>query len=113
MRTGLVRHSAMPAVCSILALAAGCGAFTNPDEFASIDTVDKTCLDLWSLVHFGSGYYIGRGLDDEGVVDTVALLTAYEGFEPHFWPGADETQLNQECDIVVGTIGWLFQSLSQ
>ncbi|MHC4698366.1 MAG: hypothetical protein ACYTFA_16660 [Planctomycetota bacterium] len=89
----------------------GCGAF-SPPLFAINDnkTTDQVCLDLWSLVHFGSGYYLGDELGDDSLVPTVGLLTAYELAEPHFWPGFNESELNQRCDVLVGTLGWLAET---
>jgi len=51
-----------------------------------------------------------------GGVGTVAvsLLSGlgYEVIERDVWPGFDESRLNQNCDIVVGSIGWLVESLA-
>ncbi len=95
----------------MLTCTAGCGAF-SPPLFAINDnkTTDQVCLDLWSLVHFGSGYYLGDELGNDSLAPTVGLLTAYELAEPHFWPGFNESELNQGCDVLVGTLGWLTET---
>jgi hypothetical protein len=38
---------------------------------------------------------------------TLGLVTAWELAEPEFWPGWNESELNQDCDIIVGMFGWL------
>lgn len=88
---------------------AGCGN-SAPALFAlDEDATDQACLDLWSFVHFGSGYYLGEELGGDNFVPVVGLLTAYEFAEPHFWPGFDESEVNQQCDVFVGTLGWATQ----
>ena len=72
-------------------------------------TTDEVCLDVWSPVHLGSGYLLGDQLGDNSLVSTIGALAAYELAEPHFWPGFHESTLNQACDLVVGTVGWVAQ----
>lgn len=72
---------------------------------------DLFCVDEWSLVHFASGFLLGEILGEDRFGETVALLFAYEVFEPLFWPFLDptwlgETRVNQTCDIIVGALGW-------
>lgn len=76
-------------------------------------TVDKACIDFWSLVHFGSGYYLGEQLEEGGLAESMLLILWYEWLEPAFWPGFNENRLNQECDVVVGGIGWLAWYLNE
>jgi hypothetical protein len=40
------------------------------------------------------------------------LLTGYEVVEPQVWPGFNESELNQRCDVVVGSLGWLVETLT-
>jgi hypothetical protein len=66
---------------------------------------EETCLDFWSLMHFFSGYQIGSYLGPDRLAESSGLLAIYEGAEPHFWPDFAENDLNQRCDVVVGTFG--------
>lgn len=85
---------------------AGCGN-AAPVLFAVDEhETDPACLDLWSFVHFGSGYYLGGELRSDSFGPVVGLLTAYEFAEPHFWPDFSESELNQQCDVLVGALGW-------
>ncbi|MHC4089232.1 MAG: hypothetical protein ACYSVY_02965 [Planctomycetota bacterium] len=68
---------------------------------------EPACLDLWSIVHVASGYLIGRGLGEDSAAPTTGLLLAYEVAEPRFWPGFNESSLNQQCDIAVGALAAL------
>jgi|GEM_PF-2308670 len=93
----------------------GCGAFVTPADGVNADGTipnEAACLDLWSLVHFSSGYMLGDQLGDASFVPTFGLLSGYEVIERDVWPGFDESRLNQNCDIVVGSIGWLVESLA-
>jgi hypothetical protein len=76
-------------------------------------TVDRACIDFWSLVHFGSGYYLGERFEEEGLAESMLLIVWYEWLEPAFWPAFDENRLNQECDLVVGGLGWLAWYLNE
>lgn len=113
MRKPIHVRVALVLVSCFAAFAGGCGALTPPADPAPGDGVDRACLDIWSLAHFAAGYYLGQELDDPGFVDIEILLIDFEFIEPHFWPGWDESMLNQNCDVVVGTLGWLFESLAQ
>jgi len=101
-------------ICFALTCAAGCGSL-NPTLVAvnDNDTEEDACLDLWTLVHVGSGYYIGTRLDEDSAVPTAVMLAGYEVLEPLFWPGFNESELNQSCDIVVGMLGWLVEQLAR
>ena len=99
--------------CAALAGLIGCGSLApSSAALEDDDAVENACLDLWSLVHFGSGYYISNELGDDSLVPTVGVLVAYELIEPEFWPGFSESELNQQCDIAFGTLGCLVESLS-
>ncbi len=101
-------------LCALPACLVGCGALQFPTVALDDNAVaEDACLDLWSLVHIGSGYALGYDLDDESPLLPLGLLIAYEGAEPWFWPGWNESQVNQNCDIAVGTLGYLVQQLSQ
>ena len=98
-----------------LALTAGCGAFISPADGVDADGTtpkEAECLDLWSLVHFTSGYLVGTQLGEENFVPTVGILSGYEVLEREIWPEFDESLLNQRCDVVVGSIGWMVESLA-
>jgi hypothetical protein len=95
-------------------LTAGCGSFGDapllvgdPEVSAENVIEEHECVDLWSIVHFGSGYLLGDRLGENSLFNTLAILTVYEIIEPEFWPGFGENQINQECDIVAGALGWL------
>ncbi len=94
-------------------LATGCGALGPPlvaiDDNAS---GEPACLDLWSLMHVSSGTVIAQELGSDSFLPTVALLTAWENVEPGLWPDWNESRLNRNCDVVVGTIGWMIQRLA-
>lgn len=73
------------------------------------DTADAVCLDVWSPVHLASGYLLGDQQGDDSLVSALGVLTAFEFAEPHFFPGFNESDLNQTCDVVVGAVGWVAQ----
>ena len=87
---------------------AGCGALGPPiialDDNAETEAV---CLDVWSIVHFATGTVLADALGDDGFMPSLGLVTAWELTEPDFWPGWNESELNQRCDIAVGMLGWL------
>ena len=109
--SGYLRGAVAIALCRLVAIP-GCGGLGLP-SIALNDNVNEedACLDVWSLVHFESGYYLGSELSGDTFGPTLALVTAYEVAEPHFWPLWNESEVNQQCDIVVGMGGWLAQSL--
>ena len=99
---------------AVVFLATGCGGFKDVPLFMGDPEVlpegviqEHECLDLWAVVHFASGYLIADQFGVESFFDTLALLTAYEVAEPQFWPYWGENQLNQQCDILFGQLGWL------
>ena len=99
-----------------MVLTGGCGAFGPSVSLVALndnETEEAACLDLWSLAHIGSGYVIGTRLDDDSAAPTLAMLVAWEIAESGVWPGFNESGLNQSCDIVVGMLGWLIESLAQ
>ncbi len=105
------RRGSIQFLLLFLVFSTGCG--TVPVQL--LTTGDETyaepaCLDWWTFVHIGAGYYIGDQLDDDSFLPTVDLLTAYELTEPHFWPGFDESPLNQQCDVIVGAAGWYLEA---
>ena len=87
---------------------AGCGAL-GPPIIAVDDNVEgeAVCLDVWSVVHFATGIILADALGDDSFVPSLGLVTAWELTEPGFWPGWNESGLNQNCDIAVGMLGWL------
>ena len=95
-------------------LTAGCGSFGDapllvgdPEVSAENVIEEHECTDIWSFVHFGAGYLLGDRLGDDSLLDSLMILTLYEIIEPEFWPRFGENQINQECDIVAGALGWL------
>lgn len=100
--------------CAALMCFAGCGTL-GPPLVARDDNVEgvAACLDLWSLVHFSSGTVLADFFDEDSFGPTLGLVTAYEVTEPHFWPGWNESELNQNCDIAVGMFGWLAYELAK
>ncbi len=82
---------------------ADCATF-GPSPFGG-NIPETTCFDFWSIVHFYSGYLIGGRLGSDRLADSAGLLILYEGAEPLFWPGFAENDLNQNCDVVIGTLG--------
>lgn len=67
-------------------------------------------MDIWTVVHTGAGYYLGYRLEDDDLLSVFTMLTLYELTEPHFWPDFNESELNQRCDVIVGTVGWIIES---
>ncbi len=67
---------------------------------------DKGCLDFWTIVHFFSGYSLGVAGEEKSFLPALVILWGYEVIEPDVWPGWFETEINQECDILVGWLGW-------
>ena len=98
-------------LCGVLVTAVGCGSL-GPPLVAVDDNVagEPACLDLWSLVHAATGALFAAELGDDSCGPTLAALTGFEIIEPYIWPNWNESELNQECDIVVGMTGWLAQS---
>ena len=98
-------------LCGALVTVVGCGALGPP--LAAIDdnvAGEPACLDLWSLVHAATGALFAAELGDDSCGPTLAALTGFEIVEPYIWPNWNESELNQDCDIVVGMAGWLVQS---
>ena len=96
-----------------LLVAAGCGGLQpvplfegDPDTLPEGVIEEKTCVDFWAAVHIASGYYLGE-LGEDSFIDALLWLALYEVAEPQFWPRWGENQLNQQCDIVFGGLGWL------
>ena len=81
------------------------GACATPNDDGIVE--EKACVDIWSAVHVGSGYYLGERLGPDRGLETLGLLVGFELAEPQFWPGFGENRLNQQCDVVVGALGWL------
>ena len=95
-------------------LAPGCGGFADvplmmgdPDVLPEGVIQEHTCVDFWAFVHFGAGYWLRERLDQGSFVETFLILTGYEIAEPQFWPLWGENQVNQQCDIVAGQLGWV------
>ncbi len=111
MRSKWINRVAFSCVCFLMVCLFGCGNLP-PQLIAFNDntTEEDTCLDIWTLVHTGAGYYLGYRLEDEDLPSIISMLTLYEVTEPHFWPDFNESGLNQRCDIVVGTVGWIIES---
>ena len=106
-----IRVAVAIALCR-LAVVPGCSGLEFPGiAFNDNTNEEDACLDLWSLVHFESGYLLGSELGGNTFGPTLGILTAYEVVEPEFWPNSNESLVNQQCDIVVGMGGWLAQSL--
>ena len=63
------------------------------------------CLDHRSLAHFETGILLGEALGEDSFWPSMAVLVGWEIVEPSFWPG--ETPQNQQCDLGVGSLGWL------
>lgn len=102
------------AVCLAVSCATGCGGFKDvplltgdPDVLPPGVIQEHECADLWSIVHFASGYWLGDTLGQDSFLDSFVILTAYEIIEPQFWPYWGENRVNQECDIAAGALGWL------
>ena len=101
--------------CPVALLAAGCGNFDlgaslfqhSLQEGDEGVVEEKECFDFWTSVHVISGYYLGEDLGEENFAASMLLLLGYELLEPALWPLFGESQLNQECDMAVGALGWL------
>ena len=93
--------------CPVALLAAGCGNFDlgaslfqhSLQEGDEGVVEEKECFDFWTSVHVISGYYLGEDLGEENFAASMLLLLG--------WPLFGESQLNQECDMAVGALGWL------
>ncbi len=91
----------------------GCGALSPQERLAMDgDAVEASCLDIFSAAHFGGGYGLGETIGDDDPGRTLMLLIAFEVVEPYVWPGFSESILNQRCDVGLGALGWLVESLS-
>lgn len=90
-------------MCCTSVASSGCGTFIVVDDNLS---TEDACLDRWSLLHFGAGYALSQQLGDRHFIPGLGLLFGYELIEPEFWPGYNESELNRNCDVVVGAIGW-------
>ena len=108
MRSVSYPRVAFVLACGAVLGAVGCGAL-GPPLVAYDDNAEgeDACLDLWSLVHLGSGTILAEAIGDDSFMPTLGLVTAWELAEPEFWPGWNESELNQNCDIIVGMFGWL------
>lgn len=110
MRASSYIRAVIVLTCLRLTVFPGCGAFPLPSiAFNDNDNTEDACLDIWSLVHFGSGSYLRSELGGDSFGPTLMLLAAYEAAEPEFWPAFNESRVNQQCDVVVGMCGWLAQ----
>jgi hypothetical protein len=90
----------------------GCGILSPPlAALNDNDIPEPACLDLWTPVHMASGYVMGAWLGDDSLGPTTTMLAGYELAEPHFWPGFNESQLNQACDVYTGALGWYIHEL--
>ena len=123
VRCGTAPHRgpyAFPALGLAVLWLGACGAFKpvpllegDPDVLPPGIIQEHECTDFWSVVHLGSGYLLGRTLGDESFLESFLALTAYEILEPQFWPYWGENQINQECDIAAGALGWLWWYLAE
>ena len=98
----------------------GCGGFHEVPLFMGDPEVlpegviqEHTCIDPWSFVHLGAGYWLGDRLGDDSFLETLLILTGYEIAEPQFWPFWGENRVNQQCDIIAGQLGWLGSYLTE
>ena len=106
------RYLLVASLAGVLTL--GCGGFKevplltgDPEVLPEGVIQEHTCMDLWSFVHFVAGYWLGDWLGEDSFIETFLILTGYEIAEPQFWPLWGENRVNQQCDIVVGQLGWL------
>ncbi len=86
-----------------------CGGVEIPEEDDVAGPLNTACLDDWSLVHLGTGVMLGQVLGKQGWEIAESMLLGWEVVEPHVWPGFDESLFNQQCDIVVGSLGYLLR----
>jgi hypothetical protein len=102
------RRFACVLVGVLLVLLTGCGAL-GPPLFAINDNenVEDTCFDTWSIGHGLASYFLGQAFGEQSALPLLTLGVIWETTEPTFWPGFNESELNQHCDILIESIGWL------
>ena len=59
------------------------------------------------------GATIAHEFGDDSFVPTMLVTAGFEAVEPVINPWWDESLVNQRCDVVFNTLGWLIQSLAK
>ncbi len=109
MRSSPPYHLVWLLSVSLLVTLGACGttAPPPPDQESPTSGKDIDCVDVWSFVHFTSGYLLGLAIDSDSFVPTYAALLGWELLESSIWPGWGESEVNQHCDMYAGSYGWL------
>ena len=104
--------SAVVMGCTVVG-ALGCGAFRPQDGVPDQERRSSECMDLWSLAHAAGSATLSHEFGDDSFVPTMLIMSVFEELEPVINPWWDESLLNQRCDYVFNTLGWLIQSLAE
>jgi len=109
MKSNLRIHLVWLLSGSLLFVLSACGTTAPPPPEQEIPTSGKDidCIDVWSFVHFTSGYLLGLAIDADSFIPTYVALMGWELFESGIWPGWGESEVNQHCDMYAGSYGWL------
>lgn len=85
-------------------LALGGASGLNAVQKAVVSDPDQDPIDAWTLVHFASGYALGKlGF---GFFSTFLILVLWEVIEPKIWKNWNESPANQVVDVIAGMLGW-------
>ena len=74
---------------------------------------EEAPIDLWSIVHFLSGFLLGILLNLlgfsvlTGFIIAAIILILWEIIEPKIWSGWNESWKNIIADIIIGLLGFL------
>jgi hypothetical protein len=80
----------------------------DPTVLGILGEPDVGCLDAYSLAHFTGGFLLDQQFGNDAFLPSMAALVGWELIEPLVWPGYAETDLNVQCDLLLGVLGWMW-----